>query len=90
MVGQSREIKLALGSGQKKVTRGEWSKRHLSQRGIVTRKRIAKGQVFTHENLTTKRPGDGVPPVFLEKIIGHRAANEIAEDTVIKWEDVFA
>lgn len=88
MVAQAREIKTALGTSRKIITRGEVSKRHLSQRSIVTKRRISKGEIFNKEDLTTKRPGYGIPPVFMSLIIGCRATRDVSEDEVVRWEDI--
>lgn len=88
MVTRAREIKTALGTNRKIVTEGEISKRHLSQRSIVTKRNILKGEIIRKEDLTTKRPGYGVPPVFISQIIGCHAHRDIAEDEIIKWEDI--
>lgn len=88
MVNWSREIKTALGSSRKFVTQGELSKRCLSRRSIVTKRRILKGELIKEEDLTTKRPGYGLPPSFLSVVIEHRATRDIMEDEILKWEDI--
>ena len=89
MVTKSRELKKALGSDRKIVTKGESAKRHLSQRSIVARRKISKGEILQEHDLVTKRPGYGIPPSFLSAIIGHRVSRDIPEDEVIRWEDIF-
>lgn len=88
MVNKAREIKAALGTEKKIITNGEASKRHLSQRSIVTKRNISKGKTFRKEDLTTKRPGYGVPPSYMSQIIGCQASRDISEDEVVKWEDI--
>ncbi len=88
MVNQAQEIKAALGTERKIITNGEASKRHLSQRSIVTKRKISKGATFQKEDLTTKRPGYGVPPSYMSQIIGCQARRDISEDEVVKWEDI--
>lgn len=90
MVTWARDINKSLGLSRKIITKGELSKRHLSQRSIVTKREILKGEVLCKENLTTKRPGYGLPPAFLSIIIGHCANRDIAEDEVVKWGDILA
>lgn len=90
MVTWARDIEKSLGLSRKIITKGEFPKRHLSQRSIVTKRKISKGEMLCKENLTTKRPGYGLPPAFLPIIIGHYACREIARDEVVKWEDVLA
>jgi N,N'-diacetyllegionaminate synthase len=88
MVANAKDIKTALGSVRKIITKGEAVKRHLSQRSIVTKKKILKGEIFREQDLTTKRPGYGLPPKFLSLILGHRANRDILEDEVVRWEDI--
>jgi N-acetylneuraminate synthase/N,N'-diacetyllegionaminate synthase len=90
LVARSREIIAALGSRRKIIGERELAKRHLSQRSIVTKRRISKGEIFRLEDLTTKRPGYGIPPMFLALIVGHHASRDISEDDVVRWEDVLA
>lgn len=88
MVTYAREIRIALGTSRKIVTEGEISKRHLSQRSIVTKRKILKGELIHKEDLTTKRPGYGIPPFFMSQVIECQAHRDIAEDEIIKWEDI--
>jgi N-acetylneuraminate synthase/N,N'-diacetyllegionaminate synthase len=88
MVSRAREITAAMGSSRKIITKGERDKRHLSQRSIITKRKISRGEIFCAEDLTTKRPGYGLPPALLKNIIGHRASRDIPEDEVLRWEDV--
>lgn len=88
MIAKSREIITALGSLRKIITKGELAKRHLSQRSIVTKRRILKGEILQEQDLITKRPGYGLPPSLMSIIVGHRVRRDIPEDEVIRWEDL--
>ena len=87
MVSRAREVTTALGSSRK-ITKDERDKRHLSQRSIITKRKISRGEIFCAEDLTTKRPGYGLPPALLKNIIGHHASRDISEDEVLRWDDV--
>ena len=56
-----------------------------ARRSIVAAETIKKGTVLTEANLTTKRPGSGVPSVYWDDVVGKRAAIDIVEDTVLLW-----
>ena len=56
-----------------------------ARRSIVAAETIKKGTILTEANLTTKRPGSGVPSIYWDDVIGKRAATDIAEDTVLLW-----
>ena len=45
--------------------------------------RIQKGEVFTEENLTTKRPGNGISPMKWYEILGKKATRDFLEDELI-------
>ena len=47
---------------------------------------IAKGEELNAENIRVIRPGAGLPPRHFHKLIGRRAAEDIAAETPMKWE----
>lgn len=55
-----------------------------ARRSIVSAVDIPVGTVITEEMLTFKRPGTGISPQDMDKVVGHKAATAIAEDTTIK------
>ena len=72
-----------LGNRQKKILESEQASRMQARRSIHTNCNIKKGKEFSYENLTLKRPGTGLPVDFLERIIGNRSSQDIAEDTML-------
>lgn len=70
MVNAIRHIELALGSPSKLVTQSELKNRPIARKSIVAAKHIRKGDIFTEDNLTLKRPGDGISPMLWDKVIG--------------------
>lgn len=81
-----REVELALGSFTKKPTQSEEKIKKAMRRSIVARKKIRAGTKLTEEMLSIKRPGTGIPPNFLEGLLGKTAKRDIPEDEVIKWD----
>lgn len=67
---------------------GEADARSHARRSIVAARRIQKGDIFTEENITAKRPGHGISPVHWDEIIGKSAARNIEEDELIGWSDL--
>ena len=51
---------------------------------LVAVREIKAGEVFTEENLTTKRPGDGISPMRWYEILGQTAKRDFAEDEKIE------
>lgn len=66
----------------------EQSARLYARRSIVTATDIKTGEVFTEQNLTTKRPGHGISPLHWDEIVGKRALRHIQADHLIGWEDL--
>lgn len=70
MVRSVRNIEKSLGNSKKNVTRSEAENRAVARKSIVAARPIVAGEAFTEENLTTKRPGDGVDPMRWPELIG--------------------
>lgn len=83
MVRAIRNIEKALGTGEKHVTPSEAKNRPIARKSIVAKRAIKKGEVFTAENLTTKRPGDGISPMRWYDVLGKEASRDFAEDEKI-------
>ena len=83
MVRAIRNIEKALGTGEKHVTPSEAKNRPIARKSIVAKRAIKKGEVFTAENLTTKRPGDGISPMRWYDVLGKEASRDFADDEKI-------
>lgn len=84
MVEGIRKIELALGNDIKQVSVSEKANRDIVRKSIVAAKRIKKGELFTEENLTTKRPGTGISPMRWNEIIGAIADRDYKFDEMIQ------
>ena len=84
MVSSVRNIEKALGSEEKKVSDSESANIAIARKSIIASRDIKKGEIFTEDNLTTKRPGTGVSPMKWLDVIGTRAIRDFAEDELIE------
>lgn len=80
MVKAIRDIESAKGSGEKQPAESELSTREVARKSIVAAREIKKGHVITREDICLKRPGDGILPKEIDKIIGKTAVTNISED----------
>lgn len=55
------------------------------RRSIIAAKDIPKGQRITREMLVVKRPGMGIPPKYMDVIVGRESKQHIQEDEPITW-----
>ena len=87
MVKAIRNIEDALGSSEKKVTASEEKNRAIARKSIVAKRHIDKGEMFTVDNITTKRPGSGISPMKWTVVLGRKAMREFEEDELIVIEE---
>lgn len=83
MVCAIRNIDMALGDGVKKASVSEIENMSVARKSIVARRTILKGEVFSQDNLTVKRPGNGISPMHWYDIIGTKAKKNYQEDDLI-------
>ncbi|MBL7943705.1 MAG: N-acetylneuraminate synthase family protein [Flavobacteriales bacterium] len=57
-----------------------------ARRSLVAKKPIAAGQIITADDLTWKRPASGISPRDIDQVLGKKAARNIGEDDVMKWD----
>lgn len=84
MIKAIRNIEKSLGDGDKKPSPSELKNKDLVRKSIVAVKDIKKGDLFTEENITVKRPGTGLSPMNWEKIIGQKALKDFKKDQFIE------
>lgn len=85
MVSSIRHIEMAVsGSGEKRVSPSERKNIEIARKSIFAACYIKKGDVFTDQNLTVKRPGNGVSPMLWDEVIGQIAIRDFCEDEMIE------
>lgn len=80
-------VRKSLGSGIKKPASGELRTAKIIRKSVAAKKDIKKGEKFSINNLTIKRPGTGLPPGYFSKIIGRKVKKDIKADRLIKKGD---
>jgi N-acetylneuraminate synthase len=84
-----RIIEKAMGIENKIVTESEKKNKIVARKSIVARTLIKKGEKFTEENITVKRPGNGISPMEWYNILGKEAQEDFKEDEIIKDQRFF-
>lgn len=85
MVSAIRNIEKAVsGDGSKHVSESEKKNIAIARKSIVAARNIRCGEVFTEENLTAKRPGNGISPMRWEEVLGQQAKRAFNEDEQIE------
>jgi N-acetylneuraminate synthase len=71
MVLAIRNIEKALsGNGYKEISPSELKNREIARKSIVAKTNIKKDDIFSEQNLTVKRPGNGISPMLWDEVLG--------------------
>lgn len=84
MVTAIRHVEVALGDSVKTVTDSEADNRAVARKSIVACRAIRKGEIFSEDNLTVKRPGNGISPMHWYDMLGRIADRDYTEDELIE------
>lgn len=83
MVKAIRQVEVALGNGSKIPAPSERKNMAIARKSIVAARDIKAGEVLNEENLTTKRPGSGMSPLFYWDVMGASAQRDYQQDEAI-------
>lgn len=88
MVNAIRNIEVAIGDGVKKPSDSEKKNIDIARKSIHFSRALKKGDVIKEEDVVMKRPGNGISPMEMDKVLGKVLLNDVFEDTMLKWEDI--
>ena len=84
MIRNIRETEEALGNSKKVITKSERENRKIIRKSLVASVFIKKGQKFQKNNVSSKRPGKGISPMVIKKILGKKAKKNFYPEEMIK------
>lgn len=84
LVDAVRNVEAAMGNGIKDVADAERPNIAVARKSIVAARDIRAGEVFTEENITVKRPGNGISPMLWDTVIGQTAKRDFDADSLIE------
>ena len=88
LVRNVRRAEVIRGSGRKHVTDSERGNIIVARKSIVALREIRPGEVFNEENISCKRPGNGMSPMRWHDILGKRAKRSYGEDDLISMDEL--
>ena len=83
LVDAVRRAETALGDGCKQAAEAERPNIAIARKSIVAARPISAGEMLTEENITVKRPGNGISPMLWDSVIGTRAVRDFEYDELI-------
>lgn len=84
MVKAIRDVETALGSPLKQPSASELKNAPIARKSLVAACDIARGEIFTMQNICAKRPGTGISPMRIDELLGHPASRDFAADELIE------
>lgn len=88
LVKEIRDVELALGSGLKVPAANELPIRELVRRSVTLKHGLAQGAVITKDDLILLRPGNGIAPSELHKVVGSKLKLSLLEGSTLLWEHI--
>lgn len=85
MVQSIRNIEMAMGNDEKHVSPSEQPNIVVARKSIVAARPIKAGEVLTEENITVKRPGNGISPMKWDYVVGRTATHDFEADALIDF-----
>lgn len=88
LINNVRRMEIMLGSNKKIVTDSERKNKIVARKSIVARKYISAGEKLTSNNITCKRPGNGISPMHWYDVLGKNAEKNYAPDELISLSNI--
>ena len=81
---EDRNIERSLGSSEKKPSMSKQKNMVAARKSIVAKRDIKKGEILSEDNITVKRPGNGITPMRWEEVLGTSAVCDFEMDELIR------
>lgn len=88
MVKALREVEEGLGSSHRVFGEKEIGQRKVHRRSIVIADDLVAGTVIGEEHLVTKRPGTGIPPKDINKVLGKKITRSYEKNELLALNDL--
>jgi sialic acid synthase SpsE len=89
MVTSIRNIELAIsGNGVKEASESENKNINIARKSIFLKNDVISGHIINIHDLIMKRPGDGISPMQVDKIIGKKILSDLKKDHKLKLKDI--
>jgi sialic acid synthase SpsE len=85
-----REVEIAMGTSRRILHDEEREKRKVGRRSVSARKDLRAGHVLSEEDLDYRRPGYGIPPNEVDRLIGKKLRTGKKAGEAFAWTDLEA
>jgi N-acetylneuraminate synthase/N,N'-diacetyllegionaminate synthase len=80
-----RAVEAALGDGDKRPMPSEIDTRAVARRSLVAARALPAGHRLARADVAIKRPGTGIAPGELDRVLGRRLTRALAADELLDW-----
>ncbi|WP_257659166.1 N-acetylneuraminate synthase [Parapedobacter lycopersici] len=88
MINAIRNIEQALGNGTKTPSESERKNIEIARKSVHIARNLRKGHVLSEDDLTVKRPGNGISPILIDEIIGCKLRSDMTKDAMLQLKDI--
>ena len=88
LVGKIRKVEKLLGKNEKRFSKEEKHIQSAAKKSCVTNKDLKKNHILKKGDICFKRPGNGISPLELNKILGKRIIRDIKKNKVIRRKNI--
>ncbi len=85
MVKAIRHVELSLGDGIKRPVQTEFEVMKVVRKSLIARHDLLPGSIIKKEDIIIKRPGIGIKPGLLNKVLGYKVRKKIKKDEILTW-----
>jgi N-acetylneuraminate synthase len=85
MIKAIRNTEISMGDGIKRPNKSEIEIMKVVRKTLVAARNIRKGEIIEETDITIKRAGTGIPPKFMDIIVGMKINKDIEKDTPFDW-----
>lgn len=86
MIQQIRDIEVGLGTGEKMIGASERKSLAWARKSLVASRNLTKGEKVSPDGIVSKRPGTGISPSDIGKVLGRVLKKDITRDSLLQWE----
>jgi len=86
LVDSIRNVEAALGTGKKQPMASEKDVMRAARRSLIAKKDIAAGSMISRAMIEIKRPGSGIKPKYLKKIVGRKIQKGVKAGELLAWQ----
>lgn len=85
LVDAVRSFEMMRGSGLKMPAESEQMTRLNNRKSIILSRSVKAGERLQLDDLAIKRPGYGIPPQFIEQLVGRVVCIDMEADAILQW-----